>query len=66
MPDTQFGPKGWTPDRISDVTGKTYVITGTTSGTGFQAARILLGKGARLVMLNRNAEKSQKDTGYAA
>lgn len=60
MPDTQFGPKGWTPDRISDVTGKTYVITGTTSGTGLQAARILLGKGARIVMLNRNVEKSQR------
>ncbi len=60
MPDTQFGPKGWTPDRISDLTGKTYVITGTTSGTGLQAARILLGKGARIVMLNRNAEKSQR------
>ena len=60
MPDTQFGAKGWTPERISDLTGKTYVITGTTSGTGFQAARILLGKGARIVMLNRNVEKSQR------
>lgn len=63
MPDTQFGPKGWTPERISDVRGKTYVITGTTSGTGFQATRILLGKGARVVMLNRNVEKSQKTEG---
>lgn len=30
----QFGKKGWTPDRIKDLSGKTFVITGTTSGTG--------------------------------
>lgn len=53
-----FGPQGWTSSRISDLTGKTFVITGTTSGTGFEAARILLSKGARVVMLNRNAEKA--------
>jgi NAD(P)-dependent dehydrogenase (short-subunit alcohol dehydrogenase family) len=34
------------------------VITGTTSGTGFEAARILLSKGAQVVMLNRNPKKS--------
>jgi len=28
-----------------------------TSGTGFEAARILLSKGAKVVMLNRNPEK---------
>lgn len=57
MPDTRFGPKGWTPDRIGSLAGKTYVITGTTAGTGFEAARILLSKGAELVMLNRNPDK---------
>ncbi|NNE55377.1 MAG: oxidoreductase, partial [Flavobacteriales bacterium] len=30
----QFGKSGWTPDRISDLGGQTFVITGTTSGTG--------------------------------
>ena len=54
----QFGKKGWTPDRIKDLTGKTFLITGTTSGTGFEAARILLFKGAKVVMLNRNPKKS--------
>lgn len=53
-----FGPKGWTPERLGSLAGKTYVITGTTSGTGFEAARILLSKGAKVVMLNRNAVKS--------
>lgn len=55
----QFGKKGWTPERIDNLKGKTFVITGTTSGTGFEAARILLSKGAKVVMLNRNAKKSE-------
>tara|TARA_Y100001933_G_scaffold246586_1_gene278484 strand:+ start:3433 stop:4410 length:978 start_codon:yes stop_codon:yes gene_type:complete len=54
----QFGKQGWTPDRISSLKGKTFVITGTTSGTGFEAAKILLSKGAKVVMLNRNPNKS--------
>lgn len=52
--------KGWTPENIESLKGKTYVITGTTSGTGYEAARILLLKGAKVVMLNRNPEKSAK------
>lgn len=58
MNDTQFGPKGWTPERLGSLEGKTYVITGANAGTGFQAARILLSKGASVVMLNRSAQKS--------
>ncbi len=37
----QFGRKGWTPELMKTQKGKTFVITGTTSGTGFEAARIL-------------------------
>jgi NAD(P)-dependent dehydrogenase (short-subunit alcohol dehydrogenase family) len=58
MPDKTFGPKGWTPDRLGSLVGKTYVITGANAGAGFQASRILLSKGANVVMLNRGAEKS--------
>lgn len=57
--ENQFGKKGWTPERIKDLSGKTFVITGTTSGTGFEAARILLSKGAKVLMLNRNPQKAQ-------
>ncbi|WP_405207502.1 SDR family oxidoreductase [Aquimarina sp. LLG6339-5] len=55
----QFGKKGWTPDRIGSLKDKTFVITGTTSGTGYEAAKILLSKGAKVVMLNRNPKKSE-------
>ena len=57
MNTNQFGKKGWTPDRIGDLSSKVYVITGTTSGTGFEAAKILLSKGAKVIMLNRNPKK---------
>ncbi|WP_375280899.1 SDR family oxidoreductase [Pseudooctadecabacter sp.] len=59
MADTTFGPKGWTPERLGDQSGKTYIITGANAGAGFQAARILLKKNAKVVMLNRSAEKSE-------
>jgi len=57
--EKQFGPRGWTPERLGSLKGKTYLITGANSGTGFQAARTLLSKDARVVMLNRSAEKSK-------
>ena len=58
MADTQFGPAGWTPERLGSLAGKTYLITGANAGAGFQASRVLLSKGAKVVMLNRSAEKS--------
>jgi NAD(P)-dependent dehydrogenase (short-subunit alcohol dehydrogenase family) len=54
----RFGKKGWTPELMKSQKGKTYLITGTTGGTGFEASKILLSKGAKVVMLNRNPKKS--------
>ncbi|SFQ98165.1 SDR family oxidoreductase [Poseidonocella sedimentorum] len=59
MADTMFAPKGWTPERLGPLEGKTYLITGANAGAGFQAARMLLKQNAKVVMLNRSAEKSQ-------
>jgi len=56
--EKRFGAKGWTPERIGSLEGKTYLITGANSGTGYEASRILLSKGANVVMLNRNPQKS--------
>ena len=50
--------KNWTPDRLSDQTGKTFVVTGANSGIGFEASRRLVGAGANIVMLCRNPEKA--------
>ncbi|MEL7355888.1 MAG: SDR family oxidoreductase [Cyanobacteria bacterium J06560_6] len=54
----QFGPKGWTPEKLGSLAGKTYVITGANAGAGFEATRVFLAKGAKVVMMNRNADKS--------
>ncbi|HIG74616.1 MAG TPA: SDR family oxidoreductase [Bacteroidetes bacterium] len=53
-----YGPQGWTPARLGSLQGQTFLITGANAGTGFQASRILLSKGASVVMLNRNPQKS--------
>lgn len=58
MNNRKFGSKGWTPERLGSLEGKTYVITGANAGAGFEATRLLLSRGAGVVMLNRNAEKS--------
>ncbi len=63
MADLQFGKNGWTPARIGSLKGKTYVITGATSGTGFEATKILASKGAKVVTLNRNPKKSEECMG---
>ena len=60
MKENKFGKKGWTPERIGNLSGKIYVITGANAGAGYEAANILLGKGAEVVMLNRNEKKSEK------
>ena len=53
-----FLEKGWTPDRLGTLGGKTFVITGASSGTGFEASKKLLSNGAHVVMLNRNENKT--------
>ena len=46
--------------KLPDMTGKTVVITGTTSGTGKIASHALAEKGAQVIMLNRPSSRSQK------
>jgi NAD(P)-dependent dehydrogenase (short-subunit alcohol dehydrogenase family) len=50
---------GWTPEKLSDLTGKTYAITGGNSGLGLEATKILLGKGARVVITSRSPDKAE-------
>lgn len=58
MTTKQSEQHGWTPEKLGPLGGKTYVITGATSGTGLEATRIFLSRGASVVMLSRNTEKS--------
>jgi len=42
-----FGAKGWTPERLGSLAGKTYVISGANAGAGFEATRVFLSKGEK-------------------
>ncbi|CAI2343190.1 unnamed protein product [Caenorhabditis sp. 36 PRJEB53466] len=43
-----------------DLSGKTFAITGTTSGIGIETARALALKGAHVIMFNRNIVETEK------
>ena len=60
MSTNPFGKKGWTPERLGNLKGKTYLITGANTGAGFEGTRILLEHKAKVVMLNRNPKKSEQ------
>ena len=47
---------GWTEELIPDLSGKLILITGGASGIGFEAARGLAAKGARVIVADRNEE----------
>lgn len=60
--ELQYIQNSLKPQKSSDarVDGKVCVISGTTSGVGYQAAKRLAQGGAQLVMICRNREKGQK------
>ncbi|MEO1044415.1 MAG: oxidoreductase [Pseudomonadota bacterium] len=51
------GVRNWTPDRLTDLTGKRYLITGGNSGIGLEAAKMLAERNADVVIGARNATK---------
>ena len=50
----------WTEKNLPDLTGKTIIITGANSGTGFAATKFMSAKGATIVMACRNPDKANK------
>lgn len=52
----------WLNVEKTDLSGKLVVLTGATGGLGSAMSRLLLSFGARLVMINRDKEKSEKLT----
>ena len=49
----------WTPERIPDLSGRNILITGANSGLGLETARLLAGRGAKVVMACRSPEKGE-------
>src|SRR4051812_37101063 len=53
----------WTPVEMSDQSGRTFVVTGSNSGIGLEAARELAAHGARVVMAVRDTAKGETAAG---
>jgi NAD(P)-dependent dehydrogenase (short-subunit alcohol dehydrogenase family) len=47
----------FTEQSVGDQTGRIFVITGANSGIGFEVARVLVARGARVVLACRDAKK---------
>ena len=50
----------WTPNQITNLEGKSVIVTGASSGIGMAAANTLASKGARVIAAVRNIEKARK------
>ena len=62
VPLGPFGAKS-TAEQVTagiDLTGKTALITGATSGLGYEAMRILAMRGAHVICAARTLEKAQQ------
>ncbi|MEM7660645.1 MAG: oxidoreductase [Pseudomonadota bacterium] len=54
------GFRNWKVDRLPNLTGKTYLITGGNSGIGFEAAEYLGKAGGNIIIAARNPEKARR------
>lgn len=48
----------WTIHDIPDQSGRVAVVTGATSGTGFETAQVLAGQGATVILACRDGQKA--------
>jgi len=49
----------WTMENINDQNGKTAIVTGSSSGIGYETARVLANKNAKVIIAVRNMEKGK-------
>lgn len=49
----------WTAENIPNQKGKTVIVTGSSSGIGYEAARVLANKGATVIIAVRSLEKGK-------
>ena len=49
----------WTADNIPDQKGRVAIVTGSSSGIGYETARVLANKNAQVILAVRNPEKGE-------
>ncbi|GAB4816264.1 hypothetical protein N2152v2_003310 [Parachlorella kessleri] len=54
----KLGDVSWNYDKVPDQSGKTFVVTGGSSGLGFEFCKQLAAKNANVVLAARNVERS--------
>ena len=52
--------KKWTADNIPDQKGRVVIVTGSSSGIGYETARVLANKNAEVIIAVRNQKKGEK------
>lgn len=50
---------GFTDADVADQSGKCFIVTGANTGLGFEAAKVLAAKGARVLLACRSQEKAE-------
>lgn len=50
---------GWSATNVPDQTGKHIIVTGSNSGIGFEAAKVLAARGAHVTLACRNPDKAE-------
>ncbi|QZT60556.1 SDR family NAD(P)-dependent oxidoreductase [Mycolicibacterium austroafricanum] len=53
----------WTAADVPDQSGRVAVVTGANTGIGYEAAAVLAGRGARVVVAVRNLDKGRQAVG---
>jgi NAD(P)-dependent dehydrogenase (short-subunit alcohol dehydrogenase family) len=55
----KFGSKGFTAVDVPDQSGKSMIVTGADAGIGFETAKVLAARGARVLLACRNKSKAE-------
>ena len=51
--------KSFTEDSVPDQSGRTILVTGANTGIGYEAARVLAERGARVLIGCRSAQRAE-------
>ncbi len=58
--EDDMGKKNWTSEQIGDQSGRVAIVTGANSGIGYEAAKVLVHKGATVVLACRGMSKGDE------